>query len=112
MAREVRPDPRPSPKPGLGCAWALFCVVLIVVDICLTEPDAPGPMRTVGAAGLLVSLLRLLFRPYRCPECGDRLKMIRLASPDGGDEGPIHHDCPRCDVEWDAGDLWSRGGSD
>jgi hypothetical protein len=90
----------------------LYCVALILVSAAGTKEDeAPGPLFFVGFLGIVVCLAWQC-KSYRCPECGDRLKMILVGRQGGGDKGPIHHDCPRCNLEWDAGDEWYADNSD
>jgi predicted RNA-binding Zn-ribbon protein involved in translation (DUF1610 family) len=43
----------------------------------------------------------VMFRTYRCPSCGQRIRHPTIRSRGAGD--PIRYYCSKCDIEWDTG---------
>lgn len=43
----------------------------------------------------------VMFRAYRCPSCGQRIRHSTIRNRSAGD--PIRYYCPKCDIEWDTG---------
>jgi hypothetical protein len=114
MAREIRADPCPRDSGWWGCVGLLLAIALIVVASSTTERAAPGPLAVIGGMGIVAWVAYQLvqyFKPYRCPGCGDHLtEMIcvgRHGSRNQEEMGPVYYQCPRCDIEWDSGRVWS-----
>ena len=42
-----------------------------------------------------------MWRNYRCPDCGQRIKSPTIPVRNYGD--PIHYYCDKCDIEWATG---------
>lgn len=61
----------------------------------------------VGSATLINGIDTIMYRIFRCPECGDRLPKPKFV------EGKkIMFICQRCMIEWDTGDKSYEMGGD